>query len=65
MADRTRRDPAAKLPPRMTPISQLPGRENFRSPSSLGQDLTATSWATLGTSRVGASRVHTWSVTQR
>jgi hypothetical protein len=28
MADRTRRDSAAKLPPRMTPISQFLGREN-------------------------------------
>src|SRR5215813_9279045 len=28
IADLTLRAPAAKLPPRMTPISQLPGREN-------------------------------------
>ena len=28
MADLTRREPAAKLPPRTTPISQCPGRTN-------------------------------------
>ena len=28
IADLTQRDPAAKLPPRATPTSQLPGRKN-------------------------------------
>src|SRR5206468_9488107 len=39
MADRTRRDPAAKLPPRMTPISQFLGRGNADPSTGISSEL--------------------------